>query len=275
MHAASGQLGISYGQSDLLVPYANISTSFETPTTTELVNQPGSTGGFNDQLGPQRAVSYELGARGRIGSSFTYSVAGFLGRISDAIVPYTEVGGRAYFQNAGKLHNDGIEVGLSGEPLRGVRIFGSYTYAHYRFEEYRRVTGTTVDTLDGKTLPGIPAAFIRLGLRTRFLGHGALDLDHTISSSVFADDRNTLYVNGWGKKAVGAPEGFGLGVTNLRISWNQPLGSGRIAPFLGVNNLWDKQYVGSVVVNGINGRVFEPAPRINLYGGAELGWAKR
>ena len=71
------------------------------------------------------------------------------------------------------------------------------------------------------------------------------------------------------------PEGFGKGVTNLRVSWDQPLGSARIAPFLGVNNLWDKQYVGSVVVNGFGGRVFEPAPRINLYAGAEIGWAKR
>jgi iron complex outermembrane receptor protein len=275
MHAASGQVGVSVGESDLLVPYANVSTSFETPTTTELVNQPGATGGFNDQLGPQRAVTFEVGARGRIGRGFSYSVAGFLGRITDAIVPYTEVGGRAYFQNAGKLRNDGIEVGLSGEPVSGIRLFGSCTYAHYRFVDYQRVTGTTVDTLDGKLLPGVPKAFIRLGLRTRFLERGALDVDHTMSSSLFADDLNTLRVNGWGAKASGAPEGFGKGVTNLRLSWDQPAGSAQIAPFVGVNNLWNKQYVGSVVINGVNGRVFEPAPRINVYAGAQIGWAKR
>jgi len=275
MHAASGQVGISLGESELLVPYANVSTSFETPTTTELVNQPGSTGGFNTQLGPQRAVSFEAGARGRVGRGFSYSVAGFLGRITDAIVPYTEIGGRAYFQNVGKLRNDGLEIGLSGEPMRGIRVFGSYTYAHYRFGEYRRVNGATVDTLDGKQLPGVPKAFIRLGLRTSFLGRGALDVDHTMSSSLFADDRNTVYVNGWGAKGIGVPQGLGKGVTNLRLSWTQPLGSGQIAPFLGINNLFDKQYVGSVVVNGISGRVFEPAPRRNVYAGAEIGWAKR
>ncbi len=274
MHAASGQAGISLGESELLVPYANISTSFETPTTTELVNQPGSTGGFNHQLGPQRAVTFEVGARGRIGRGFGYSAAAFFGRIRDAIVPYTEIGGRAYFQNAGKLRNDGLEIGLTGEPVNGIRIFGTYTYAHYRFGEYRRVNGATVDTLDGKLLPGVPKAFIRLGLRARLLARGTLDVDHTMSSSLFADDRNTVYVNGWGTRAIGMPEGFGKGVTNLRITWEQPLGSGRVAPFLGVNNLWDKQYVGSVVVNGISGRVFEPAPRRNLYAGAEIGWAK-
>lgn len=275
MHAASGQVGVSVLAAEAVVPYANVSTAFETPTTTELVNQPGSTGGFNDQLDPQRAVSLELGARGQLGRDVRYSVAGFLGRISDAIVPYTEVGGRAYFENAGKVHNDGIEVELSGQVARGVRLFGSYTYAHYRFENYRRVTGTTVDTLDGKVLPGVPKAFIRLGLRTIFLRRGTLDVDHTMSSSVFADDRNTLYVNGWGAKAAGVPEGFGIGVTNLRMTWDQPWGTARIAPFLGVSNLWDKQYVGSVVVNGLNGRVFEPAARRNLYAGAEIGWAKR
>jgi hypothetical protein len=48
---------------DQFVPYINLSTSFETPTTTELRNRPGASGGFNEGLKPQRAVNYEIGAR--------------------------------------------------------------------------------------------------------------------------------------------------------------------------------------------------------------------
>ena len=44
------------------------------------------------------------------------------------------------------------------------------------------------------------------------------------------------------------------------------------APFLGVNNLWDRRYVGSVTLNGLGGRVFEPAPRRIIYFGAEIGY---
>ena len=39
------------------------------------------------------------------------------------------------------------------------------------------------------------------------------------------------------------------------------LGRMQLAPLLGVNNLWDRRYIGSVTLNGAGGRVFEPAPR--------------
>jgi outer membrane receptor protein involved in Fe transport len=39
-----------------------------------------------------------------------------------------------------------------------------------------------------------------------------------------------------------------------------------------VNNLWDRRYVGSVTLNGLGGRVFEPAPGRIVYFGAELGY---
>ncbi|MGH7534806.1 MAG: TonB-dependent receptor domain-containing protein, partial [Gemmatimonadales bacterium] len=64
----------------------NVSTSFETPTTTELANQPATPRGFNPGLEPQRAVNYEIGARGRPAHGVSYSAALFLGRITDAIV---------------------------------------------------------------------------------------------------------------------------------------------------------------------------------------------
>ncbi|HKH84386.1 MAG TPA: TonB-dependent receptor, partial [Gemmatimonadales bacterium] len=55
MAAASGNVGASWSFNDQFVPYVNVSTAFETPTTTELVNQPDGSGGFNPDLGPQRA----------------------------------------------------------------------------------------------------------------------------------------------------------------------------------------------------------------------------
>jgi iron complex outermembrane receptor protein len=46
-----------------------------------------------------------------------------------------------------------------------------------------------------------------------------------------------------------------------------------IAPFVGVNNLWDRRYIGSVTLNGVGGRVFEPAPQRVIYVGTEIGYA--
>jgi iron complex outermembrane receptor protein len=256
MAAASGNVGLSWSLNQQFVPYVNVYTSFETPTTTELVNKPDGTGGLNPDLGPQRAVNYEIGARGQPARSVTYSVAFFLGRINDAIVQGPEVGGRAFFRNAGKTHNDGAEVGLSVVPVRGLTLSGAYTYARYRF--------AAGDLLDGNRLPGVPEHFWRLGLRTSLPGDFYLDADHTITTSIAADDANTptLFVNSWG-----------AGVTNARVGWDGRAGQMEIGPFIGVNNLWDRQYVGSVTLNGVGGRVFEPAPRRVIYFGAEVGYA--
>jgi len=259
MSAVSGNLGLSLSFGDQFVPYVNVATAFETPTTTELVNQPDGSGGFNPDLGPQRAVNYEIGARGQPVPRVSYSVALFLGRVSDAIVQGPEVGGRAFFRNAGKTHNDGAEVGLSVSPAAGLILRGSYTYARYRFTDYRLADGTV---LDGNRLPGVPEHFWRFGLRTSLPADFFLDADHTISSSVVADDANTTYVDAWG-----------AGLTNLRLGWDGHTGQVEFAPFLGVNNLWDRRYVGSVTLNGVGGRVFEPAPRRIVYIGTEIGYA--
>jgi iron complex outermembrane receptor protein len=258
MAAASGNVGLSWSLNDRFVPYLNVSTSFETPTTTELVNKPDGTGGINPALGPQRAVNYEIGVRGRPDPRVTYSVAVFLGRVKDAIVQQAEIGGRAFFRNAGRTHNDGAEVGLSLSPVSGLTLNGAYTYAHYRFADYTLADGTV---LNGNRLPGVPEHFWRIGIRTSLPADFYLDADHTISSSILADDTNRLWVDSWG-----------AGVTNLRLGWNGETGQMRMALFLGLNNLWDRRYVASVTLNGAGGRVFEPAPRRVVYVGTEIGY---
>ncbi len=265
----NGNLGASWFVSEALVPYANVSTAFETPTTTELANRPDGGGGFNRELGPQRAWNYEIGVRGRVGRIVEYSASGFITRVSDAIVQFSEVGGRAFFRNAGRTHNDGVELGLSVSPIPELRLSAAYTFADYTFADYSFLDGTETVVLDGNRLPGVPKHFARFGIRSE-PGYGcAVDVDHTLSSSVLANDANTFEIGDWG-----------AGVTNLRVSWNGEMGSAVVRPFVGVNNLFDKAYVGSVTINGFDGlanapRVIEPAPGINLYVGAELGWRVR
>jgi iron complex outermembrane receptor protein len=252
MSSASGNVGASWSFGDRFIHYLNVSTSFETPTTTELANQPDGSGGFNPGLGPQRAVNYEIGARGQPAPGVSYSVALFLGRITDAIVQVGEIGGRAFFGNTGETHNDGAEVGLTVTPAAGLTLSGAYTYARYRYADGQ---------FDGNRLPGVPEHYWRLGLRTALPQGFFLDADHTLSSSLVADDANTIYVDAWG-----------AGVTNARLGWQGDAGALQLGPFLGVNNLWDRRYIGSVTLNGLGGRVFEPAPRRVVYLGAEVGY---
>jgi len=261
--ALNGNIGLSVEASRAFTPYANVSTAFETPTTTELVNQAGGQGGFNDQLQPQRATQFEIGLRGALGATADYSVAAFRVDVRDAIVQFREVSGRAYFVNAGETRNQGVEATLSVSPVRPLRIFGSYTYADYTFTDYKVTSGATVDTLDGNRLAGVPKHFARVGVRLA-PGLGlALDVDHTISSSMFADDRNT--------EALVVPD-WGYGVTNVRASWRAVTRGLEFTPFVAVYNLQDRDYISGVTVNGTQSRVWEPAPLRNFYAGAELAW---
>jgi iron complex outermembrane receptor protein len=221
-------------------------------------------GGFNERLGPQRAASVEVGARGRVGGErFTYAVALYRAGVRDAIVQFLETNGRAFFQNAGRTRNRGVEVEAALRPARAAGLTLAYTYADHRFAEYRQARGTTVDTLDGKRVPGVPAHFVRVGLRTEPWPGATLDVDHSHASSLFADDRNALRVDGWG-----------AGVTNARLSWRAAGRGGRATfePFAGASNLFGRRYVGAVTVNGAFGRVLEPAPGRSVYAGAEVGW---
>jgi len=109
MSAASPTVGVTYGLSARTTLFASAGTSFQTPTTTELINAPPAPGqpccaaGFN-QLDPQRAAAFELGARGSWTGRLSFDAALYHMRVRDALVPFqlAEVPGRDFFRNAGR-----------------------------------------------------------------------------------------------------------------------------------------------------------------------------
>jgi iron complex outermembrane recepter protein len=260
--AWSGHGGVSILGSTSFAPYANVSSSFETPTTSELQAKQDGTGGFNPNLSPQRALSLEAGARGQLGGRLGYDVALFRVRVRDAIVQFLENSGRAYFQNAGQTHNDGAEMGLTFRVSDAVSLSSAYTWSHFRFGEYRQQRRAIIDTLDGKRMPGVPEHFVRFSLRSRLTRGLTLDVDHAMSSAMRADDLNTIRVEGWGP-----------GVMDARLTWTATVGGTRLEPFVGGTNLLDRTYVAAVTINGAFGRVREPGAPRAIYAGMEIGWA--
>jgi iron complex outermembrane receptor protein len=279
--ATSGHVGASARLAAAFAPYVNVSSAFETPTTVELQALPaagGGVGGFNTALGPQRTRGVEVGARGSVaGGRLTYSAAAYRARVSGAIVQFLETNGRAYFRNAGAATNRGLELGAAVRPLAGaggrpsdaLAVTGAYTLSRFRFGAYRVQAGARVDTLDGRTVPGVPERFARLGVRARPLAWAgaraggaaralALDADHTWASAVYADDRNAQRVAGWGR-----------GLLDVRARWDAPAAG--VRPFAALQNAFGQRYVAAVTVNGANGRVLEPGPGRTAYVGVEVG----
>ena len=263
LSAASGHVGITMTGWSAIAPYANVSTSFETPTTTELQANPERQGGFNPSLGPQRTVSVEVGARGSLAGQSRWNIALYRALVSNAIVQARFVDGTGFFENAGRTENMGLEAGVSTGLASLGALNATYTWSSLKFADYRQRSGAAVDTLDGNQLPGVPPHQLRLGFRSASVRGLTLDADQTWTSALFADDLNTIRVPGWGS-----------GVTNLRAAWTTRWRRTRIEPFAGVLNLRNTAYVGAVTVNGAFGRVLEPAPLRNWYIGLDLGAAR-
>lgn len=262
MTASTGHVGVVWRASEAVVPYANVSTAFESPTTTELAAREDAQGGFNPNLGPQRVRTVELGARGRVGARAGYEVTLFDASATDAIVQYELVGGRAFFRNAGRTESRGVELGLTMLAADWLELRAAWTYADYTFAEYRVPSATeptpALDTLDGNQMAGVPRNALRLGARASW-GDFSLDADHSVQGALWGDDRNTVRVAGWG-----------AGQLNVRATWSGQVGVWRIAPFVSVQNALDTDYVGAVTLNGFGGRVLEPAPLRNWYAGVEM-----
>lgn len=238
MQAASGNGGVAFRASQRFTAWTDISTVFETPTTTELANQPNGAGGFNPDLNPERSVSEEAGMRG-VASMVSYELAAYHTITHDAIVPFNEVGGRTYYQNAGSTRTNGIEASITWRVARALAILGTWTITDARFGEYRIVNPTSIDTLDGNRVAGIPQSVGRIGVRGS-IGHGfSIDVDQGFTSSIFGDDDNTIPVAGWG-----------AGVTGARVSWHGPVAGLQATPFVAALNLFDRRYVGSVTTDG-------------------------
>ena len=99
--AVSPSFGLNYVMDNGSI-FASISSSFETPTTTELAN-PDTSGGFNALLKPQEANNIEIGYKS-IKNDIYREIAVFNIDLNDELVPYEleEFPGRTFYSNVGK-----------------------------------------------------------------------------------------------------------------------------------------------------------------------------
>ena len=73
-------------------------------------------------------------------------------------------------------------------------------------------------------------------------------IEGIVRSKVYVEDSNTQQA---------APA---YAIANLRLTAEQRLGHWRLTEFARIDNLFDRQYIGSVVVGDGHDRYYEPAP---------------
>jgi iron complex outermembrane receptor protein len=258
-HAASPAVGLTYSIRRGLNVYGNVATSYETPTTQELSNQPTGAGGFNPDLRPEQLRSVEGGVRGLIERwQLAYDVAGYASRLRNALVPEQALNELEFFRNAGESSRNGVEASVNWQPAPRVETRASYTYQRFRFVRF------TVDGVNyaGKAEPGAPAhqlfasatykspcGLTSIG-QVRWVDAYAVNNSNTVSNWAFA-------------------------VVDLRFEFARPVKGLHARPFFGLDNALNERYNASAIPNAVGGRYFEPAPGRTFYVGLALKAARR
>ena len=249
MGAVSPMLGAAWRLSPLHSIYTSVGSAFETPTTTELGNHADGSAGLNPDLKPQFSTTYEVGAKGLGLSRVQYDVSLFDTEVRDELIPFQipNGNGRTYYENAGRTRRQGAEVAL-GADVGAVTLTTSYAYSHFRFRDF--VSGGV--QLAGKTIPGIPEEQWQAAA-TWHLPRAFVVADVESKSQVFVNDANQ----------AAAPS---FAVVDARIVGLAAFGKPWLSPVVGVQNLFDKQYIGSVAINATGAtlaatKFYEPSPR--------------
>lgn len=256
--ATTPVLGATWRIDPALNLYTTWGKGFETPTMNELSYLPGGGAGLNLGLKPAKSSNLELGVKALLGAGTRVTAAVFDIRTRDEIVTASNSGGRATFQNVDGTQRNGLELALDSELGNNLTLALAYTALKATYSEaFRscRVAGCTPATsvliAAGKRMPGVPANTLYAELSWKHPASGfSTAFEMRNASKVYVDDENS-----------DAAAAYTVG--NLRMGFEQKSAAWKLKEFLRIDNLGDRKYAGSVIVNDGNGRFFESAPGRN------------
>jgi len=257
--------GLTYRANDALRLYASYGRGFETPTLAEAAYRPDGNAGLNLDLEAARSNNAEVGAKLRLQPGTLAELAVFHTDTRDELAVATNSGGRSTFRNIDETRRQGAEASVTTLLAKDLRLQLAYTWLDATVRQpYATCVGTPCTAANatvarGSRIAGAPEHSGFAGLN--FGGRSGLnaELDARYIDSVFVNDVNSESAPSY--TLIGA----GLGYIVERAHW-------RLRGFLRADNLFDKDYVGSVIVNDGNGRFYEPGPGRSVLAGVNLDW---
>jgi iron complex outermembrane receptor protein len=248
--------------------YATVGSSFETPTLNETlyVFVPGQSQGdaeFNADIDPARSIQWEVGVKHRTSSQGFVQLAAFGAQTNDDIVPQLLSTSNSVWQNA-DTRRLGLELAARHGLGSGLHAGLSAQWIKAEYDQALAVIrgGNAIAVTSGNRIPGIPRDRLQAELTwstkairpsagqpsryatLEFVSLGVMDVN---SDNSEATDR----ANVW----------------NLRVGSRYLAMGGEVLVQLAVENLSDKLYAGSVIVDQAFERYYEPgAPRQYLLG---------
>ncbi|CAB3810687.1 TonB-dependent receptor [Paraburkholderia fynbosensis] len=262
-------VGINWNPTPYFTAYVTYNEGMRTPTSIELAcADPAAPCSLpNDfiadpSLKPVISKTFEIGARGRIGSNSSWSAAAFSTTLDDDIQFISSEGAAStlgYFQNVGKTRRQGFEIAgrTKWGPL-GVSASYSYVNATYR-STWTESSGSNssadgdgnITVHSGDRIPGIPQNMVKLRLDYAAMARWNIGANLTYRSNIFArGDENNQDVNG-------TVAGYFL--IDLDTTFNV---TKRFQVFGSIQNLLNKRYASFAILgqNFFNGpnHTFDP-----------------
>ena len=256
-------IGATYKITPTLNVYGNFGRGFETPTFAELAYQRNAAGtlitGLNFGLRPANSIHREVGLKALLGDYGRVNLALFHINTVDEIVVNSNNGGRSDFRNAPGTRREGLELGWAHKLPGGFEAALSYTRLNAKFT--LPVQTLTVNVPAGSKLPGVADNVIygEVAWRHQPSGfHAGMEVRH--SSKVWVNDQNSEFA---------AP----YTVLNVRAGLQQRGRNWKLTEYLRVDNVSNRNYIGSVIVADANGRFYEPAPGRNFIVGVNADFS--
>lgn len=238
-----------------VLAYASYAKGFETPTFTEMA-YPAQGGASMLDLKPSKSDNYELGLK----SSNTlgdFNLATFYIETKDDIVAAESMGGRATFRNADKTLRKGIEFAWNKKLWKDIAVNASYAYLDATFDSKVPAAGKVAEIPEGNAIPGIAKNQAFIGLVWQPEQGFYAGLDTQFMDKVYVNDINSDAAASYTVASIYT------GYAWKRADWG-------INGFARVDNLFDKNYAGSVIVNEGSSRFFEPADGRNWSAGLKV-----
>ena len=250
--------GITLRATPDLSIYASYGRGFETPTLNDLAYRStnGSLPGLNTALLPARSDNYELGAKFARGATRAM-LAAFYIRTENELAVKANSGGRSVLENIGPTDRRGLELGVGRTLGHGLAASLAYTYLDAKtlvpYVACAVTPCTPVTVAAGSRLPAVPRNALYASLTWKSAAeHASLTAETVGRSGIYADDRNIASAAGYWS-------------SNLRAALVQQGQRLKVSETLRLDNVFDRRYVGTVIVNETNSRFFEPSPGRTAY----------
>ena len=266
--ALTSMMSLQYYLTELSNVYVSYGSSFDTPTLNQVTyNSNFSSSNFG--LSAATTKQLEVGFKSKVSKSAQVNLALFNANTTNDLVVGASSFGRTAFTNAPKTNRQGIEVGSQFKLPNDFEMNLAYTWLNATVKEAYsytyQATGiptTTNVVLSGNRIPGVP----NQGLFSELLWvkpNKSMEaaLEARVNGSMAVNDINSLSMAN------------GYAVMNIRGVLRQELSGGlSSSQFFRINNVLDRSYVGSVIVNQASSQFYESAPGRNWIIGGNVSY---